>query len=347
MKETLSTIAERLGCSPTTISRVLSGQADKYRISDATVKKVLAEAQRCNYSPSLIAQSLRKNKTNTIGLLIPSVANPFFADMASVIIREAHARHYTTIVIDMMEDGSNQDEATAAVLSRQVDGIIAVPCAENPTLLQEIDRNIVPVVLVDRYYEDSPLSYVTTNNYKGGLMATELLISGGHRRICCLQGMPSSMPNVMRVRGYRTAMTEAGLEEFISVSGNEFSTQNGYLETKLLLGRKDPPTAVFALSNTILLGAIKAIREAGLTIPGDISIISFDNNKYLDFMVPAIHRISQPIEDMGKLAARILFEKMGGGASGGSTRLSLSPLLVPGESIAAPALYSTRSLTTG
>ena len=147
--------------------------------------------------------------------------------MASVIIAEAHARHFTTIVVDMMEDGSNQDEAVAAVLSRQVDGIIVIPCAANSTLLEEINRNVVPVVLVDRYYEDAPLSYVTTNNYKGGLQATELLVSNGHKRIACIQGVPDTMPNTMRVRGYKKAMEDAGLQEYEVIRGNEFSVQNG------------------------------------------------------------------------------------------------------------------------
>lgn len=335
MKETLATMSARIGVSKTVISRVLTGQSKKYRISDETVKKVLAEAQRCNYSPSLVAQSLRKNRTETIGLLIPSVANPFFADMASVIIAEAHSRHVTTIVVDMMEDGSNQDEAVTTVLSRQVDGIIVIPCAENPTLLEEINRTVVPIVLVDRYYDEAPLSYVTTNNYKGGLMATEVLLSNGHKRIACIQGVPDTMPNQMRVRGYRRAMEDAGLAGNELIVGNEFSTQNGYLETKLLLGSNPRPTAIFALSNTILLGAIKAIREAGLSIPEDISVISFDNNKYLDYMVPPIHRISQPVEDMAKLASRILFEKIAGVNPEQITRLSLSPMLIPGASVSA------------
>ena len=333
MKETLATMASRLGCSQTTISRVLNGQSERYRISNETVKKVLAEAQRCNYSPGLIAQSLRKNKTETIGLLIPSVANPFFADMASVIISEAHSRHITTIVVDMMEDGSNQDEAIATVLARQVDGIIVIPCAANSTLMEEINKNVIPVVLVDRYYEDSQLSYVTTNNYDGGLMATRLLLSNRHRSIACIQGDPETMPNRMRVKGYSQAMEEAGLAKEEVVVGNEFSIQNGYLETKMLLGSVQRPTAIFALSNTILLGAIKAIREAGLSIPDDISIISFDNNKFLDYLVPPITRISQPVEDMARLASRLLFEKMNGTNPEHVTRLSLLPQLIPGESV--------------
>lgn len=333
MKETLASMASRLGCSQTTISRVLNGQNERYRISNETVKKVLTEAQRCNYSHGLIAQSLRKNKTETIGLLIPSVANPFFADMASVIIDEAHARRFTTIVVDMMEDGSNQDEALATVLERQVDGIIVIPCAANSTLLEEINKNVIPVVLVDRYYENAPMSYVTTNNYDGGLTATRLLLSSRHRKIACIQGAPETMPNQMRVKGYRQAMDEAGLGGSEIIVGNEFSIQNGYLETKMLLGSVQRPTAIFALSNTILLGAIKAIRESGLSIPDDISIISFDNNKFLDYLVPPITRISQPVEDMARLASRLLFEKMNGTNPEHVTRLSLLPQLIPGESV--------------
>lgn len=335
MKETLESMASRIGCSKTTISRVLSGQAKKYRISDETVKAVLEEAQNCNYTPILIAQKLRKTKTDTIGLLIPSVANPFFADLASVIISEAHDRHFTTIVVDLMEDGSNQDEAIATLLSKHVDGLIVVPCSDNATMLEEINAKVVPIVLIDRYYENSPLNYVTSNNYQGGRQATELLISTGHKDIVCIQGMPDSMPNRRRVSGYMDAMKEAGLEKHAVVIGDEFSTQNGYLETKLVLGTTPHPTAIFALSNTILLGAIKAIREARISIPEDISIISFDNNKYLDYMVPPITRISQPVEDMAKLASKILFSRIANPMESSVSHLSLSPLLIHGESVAA------------
>ena len=107
MKETLSTIAERTGCSVTTVSRVLSGKAEKHRISQKTIEKVLKDAREHNYSPSLIAQSLRTNKTNTIGLLIPSLANPYFAEVASVIISEVHRRSYTAIVIDRIDSVPN------------------------------------------------------------------------------------------------------------------------------------------------------------------------------------------------------------------------------------------------
>ena len=330
MKETLSTMAERLGYSATTISRVLSGKAEKYRISPDTVNAVLREARRCNYSPSVAAQSLRTRRSNTIGLLLPSVANPYFADMASVIITELNSAGYTTIVVDTMESEQRLSESARSLISRQVDGILAVPCGEKGMDLEMLSAQI-PVVLIDRYYEDTSLPYVTTNNYQGGLDATRHLLSRGHTRISCIQGVQSSMPNKERVRGYVKAMEDEGLAQDIDIIGNEFSVQNGYLEGKLLMSRAQRPTAIFALSNTIMLGALKAIREAGLRIPEDVALISFDNNLYMDYMTPSITRISQPVEDMAKLAVKILLDKIKGASNCGS-QLRLSPIMVAGES---------------
>lgn len=323
-------MAERLGYSATTISRVLSGKAEKYRISPDTVNAVLREARRCNYSPSVAAQSLRTRRSNTIGLLLPSVANPYFADMASVIITELNSAGYTTIVVDTMESEQRLSESARSLISRQVDGILAVPCGEKGMDLEMLSAQI-PVVLIDRYYEDTSLPYVTTNNYQGGLDATRHLLSRGHTRISCIQGVQSSMPNKERVRGYVKAMEDEGLAQDIDIIGNEFSVQNGYLETKLLMSRAQRPTAIFALSNTIMLGALKAIREAGLRIPEDVALISFDNNLYMDYMTPSITRISQPVEDMAKLAVKILLDKIKG-ASNCSSQLRLSPIMVAGES---------------
>lgn len=333
MKETLSTIAERTGFSITTISRVLSGNAEKYRISKATYDKVMAEARACNYSPSLIAQSLRTNRTNTIGLLLPSLSNPYFADMASVIIREVNSRGYTTIVVDTMEDEKNFNESASLLLSRRVDGIIAAPCGSDAALLENISKDYIPVVLIDRYYGNSNLPFVVTNNYMGGEIGTNFIIAQGHKRITCIQGVLDSSPNAERVEGYRKAMKEAGLSEFTEVVGNEFSIQNGYLETKILLSRKDRPTALFALSNTIALGALKAIRESSMKIPEDISLLAFDDYAYMEYLEPPITRISQPVQDMAKLAAKLLFDRIGSSESFSSSQIKLAPTLIAGDSV--------------
>lgn len=332
-KETLASISQRTGFSVTTVSRVISGNAAKYRIPQKTAEIILDEAHRCNYTPSLVAKSLRTRKSGTIGLLLPSVSNPYFAEMASVVISEANRRNYTTIVVDAMENEAHMTESAKMLAARQVEGIIAAPCGNDPAVLERIAAHL-PVVLMDRFYHNTTLSYVTTNNYQGGLIATRALLENGHKKILCIQGEKDSMPNQERVQGYVDAMSQAGLEDQITVVGNEFSTQCGYLETKLLLNKSNRPTAVFALSNTILLGTLKAIKENGLKVPEDISVISFDNNLYMDYITPVVSRISQPVEDMAKLAVKLLFEKIEGSAEK-QTQLRLSPSLLAGDSIAA------------
>lgn len=307
MKETLASISERIGVSAATISRVINGKAQQYRISPETVELVLAEVQRCNYTPSVLAQSLRTNKTSTIGLILPSVSNPFFATLADSIISAANAKGYTTIVVDNRDNEANQQACISTLLSRKVDGIIAAPCGDDPSLFEEINRTSVPVVLVDRYFEESNISFVTSNNYKGAFDAAELLVRNGHRHIACIQGDPESLPNKRRVSGFLAALGKHGLEENAVVAGDSFSIQNGYLETKLLLNLNPAPTAIFALSYTILLGVIKALQDSNLSIPEDMSVISFDENLCLDYMTPPMTRVSQPVEEMGKLACKLLF----------------------------------------
>ena len=300
-KETLVSIAERSGCSISTVSRVLSGNAAKYRISQRTVARVTEEVKRCNYTPSLLAKGLRTNRTDTIGLLIPNIENSFFAGVAGVVIRESRNYNYKVVVVDTQEDG------LSALLARRVDGIVAAPCGSNSELFASVQEGGMPLVLIDRYLPDAGmLSYVTTDNYRGAVMATEYLLENGHRRIACIQGTPHSMPVRDRVRGFGDTLRAHGLGDRIVVTGEDFSVQNGYLETKLALAREERPTAIFALSNLILLGVVKAVHESGLRIPDDISVVSFDDNMLFNYLDPAITCIGQPTDEIGTLAVKLL-----------------------------------------
>jgi len=331
---TLEAIAKECGCSITTVSRVINGTFRKYRISKATAEKVMAEVTRSGYIPPFTAMSLRHGGSRMIGLLLPSIANPYFADMASSIVSELYKSEYTVILVDTMEDENRLYESARSLLLRRVEGIIAVPCGDNPEVLEQIGMEI-PVVLIDRFYESTSLSYVTTNNFTGGQDAVRMLIEAGHKNIVCIQGQRDSMPNHERVDGYIKAMEEAGLGEFSRVVGDEFSVQNGYLETKVLLNGGKVPSAIFALSNTILLGALKAISESKLRVPEDISIVSFDDNMYMDYLTPPITRVSQPVDNMAKLAVKILCDKlMQDSASDTVSQIRLMPSLVRGESVA-------------
>ena len=333
MKTTLETIARNTGFSKSTISRVLNNKAYASRISKETVDIILNEAERCGYTPNLIAKNLRINKSQTIGLLVPSLANPYFAEIASVIVLESRKYGYTTIVADTMENENMQNASITNILTRQVDGIIIVPCGSNPAYLEQTNKQCVPIILVDRYYENSPLPYVVTNNFHGGYMATSLLVRNGHKDIACIQGPPAAMTNRKRIAGYMSVLKENRLEDRAIITGNEFSIQNGYLETKLLLNNERRPTAIFALSNNIGLGAIKAIREARLRIPEDISLISFDNYLYLDFLEPPVTRIGQMVDEMGKMAVKLLNESIANHREIKS-QIELSPEMIMRDSVA-------------
>jgi LacI family transcriptional regulator len=331
---TLSDIAAKCGCSVTTVSRVINGQAGRYRIARQTVERVMAEVTACGYIPPFTVQSLRHGGSGIIGLLLPSIANPYFADMAGSIIPDLYKSGYTTLLMDTMEDAARLNEAARNLLLRRVEGIIAVPCGDDPEILEQIAKD-VPVVLIDRYYENSDLPYVTTNNFKGGYDAARILIAAGHERITCIQGERDSMPNKERVKGYLKAMEEAGLSEYARVAGNEFSVQNGYLETKVLMSGAQAPTAIFALSNTILLGSLHALRESQKEVPDDVSLVSFDDNMYMDYLTPSITRIGQPVDNMAKLAVKILCDKlMQQDIKAGNSQIRLTPSIIPGNSVA-------------
>lgn len=330
-KETIISLSQRTGFSISTISRVLSGQAADYRISSKTIALIDAEAKRCGYTPSLLAKGLRMNRTHTIGLVVPCIENPYFAMIASVVTAEAKRLGYTIIIVDSVENEHDEQEGIRSLLSRKVDGVIVVPCGKDASFLETVN-NMVPVVLIDRHYDNSDLSYVCSDNYKGSFDAVNYLVECGHRDILCIRGNLQSTPVKDRVKGYLDALDRALLSTRALVCGSSFSVDNGYLETKLALNSEVRITAIFALSNTILLGAIKAIRESRLRIPEDISIVSFDNSVYLDYLDPAITHVSQPINNMGTLTMKILMQKINKEADG-NTRIELPAQLVVNASV--------------
>ena len=307
-KNNIFTISQRTGYSVSTVSRVLSGKADKFRISQKAVDLITKEANRCNYRPNMAAQTLRTQKSQTVGLLIPGIDNPFFATLAATVIKLLDARGYHTVLADSQESPAEEEQALHMFRSRSVDGIICVPVTPSPQLHEEVSR-ATPVVLIDRYFQETSLPYVCTDNHAGAVMATRFLLERGYSRILAIQGVPSSMPNKERVRGFRDALE--GHEVQSAIAGDAFSVENGYRETLAAFsGGQRPFDALFAFSSTILLGAVQALRQLHLQVGRDIGVISFDNNGFLDFMDPAVTRVEQPLREVGELAVDILFSRM-------------------------------------
>lgn len=308
-KTNIVDIANKSGFSITTVSRVLNGKAEKYRISKATQDKIKTIASELNYTPNAFARNLRTGYSKTIALIVPSLKNPFFAEMASVINSEARKHDYITLIGDSDDDINIEKEEIVQLTSRNIDGLIIVPCGEESDHILKKQSEGLPIICIDRYFKDENLSYVSSNNYEGAYSATKYLIDHGHSNITCLQGVRHSTPSVQRVKGFEDAMSDFGLTSY-TVTGDSFSEQNGYLETKILLQQKERPTAIFALSNTIAMGCLKALKEEKVRIPEDISIITFDDNPYLNFIEPPLTCVAQPVEDICKIAVKILFSKI-------------------------------------
>lgn len=305
-KINITDIAKKAGVSITTVSRVLNGKAEQYRISKKSQEKIRETAKRLNYVPNQYAANLKSGKSNTIALIIPSLSNPFFAGIASEINAEVRNRGYITIIGDSDENNDIENEELLQMQSRNIEGLVIVPCSQNWKNIKRLHDQGLPIVCIDRYFENLDIPYVSTDNYAGAFMATKHLIEHGHTRIACIQGVQESTPNSLRIQGFKDAMVQSGLKDDL-ISGNDFSVQNGYKETKLLLQLKQKPTAIFALSNTIAMGCMKAVKEDGLNIPEDVSLITFDDHPYLDYLATPLTCITQPTREICRIAIKYLF----------------------------------------
>lgn len=308
-KSNIKDIAKKTGLSITTVSRVLTGKAEQYRISDKSKQKVLKAARQLNYLPNQVAVHLRLGKSHTIALILPSLINQFFAGIASAINSELRSMGYITILGDSDEKLEIEESILKQMVSRRIEGLIIAPCGGDWRHLKRYYNQGLPVICIDRYFEGAGIPYVSTDNYYGAYEATKHLIENGHTNIACIQGVKHSMPNKQRIKGFTDAIMEAGIENY-SITGDAFNVQNGYLETKLLLRKKEPPTAAFTLSNTIAMGCMKALKEENLNIPDDMSLITFDDHPYLDYLATPLSCVSQPVNDICKIAIKFLFAQL-------------------------------------
>lgn len=308
---TLKNIASDVGVSVTTVSRVLNGKTANYRISKKTEDIILKSAKKLNYSPNQLARGLRLSRTHSIAYIIPDISNPFFASTAKSIEKYARKFGYSILLCDSEENTEIEKKIIKIMLERKVDGLIISPVGIKVSHLLELTKKKIPLVLLDRYFPSLHVSYVTSDNYKGALEAVSLIIENGHKRIACIQGLRNTSPNRDRLRGYIDAHKKYNIpvDENLIV-GDSFGEENGYTETKLLLKMKNLPTAIFAVSNLISLGSLRALAEDGLKVPDDMSMISFDDQPYSRFLSTPMTTVAQESSQIGQIATKLLLEQI-------------------------------------
>jgi LacI family transcriptional regulator len=331
-------LAAYLGLSIATVSRVLNGKSVQYRISSQTSKRVLDTASAFNYSPNKIARGLKLTKTETIGLIVPDIANPFFASIAKSIETESRKFGYSIILCDSHDEIVAEQELMQLLWDRKVDGVVISPvglCAEHIIAFAEKG---VPVVIIDRFFPGQTLPYITTDNYMGSFQAIEYLIGMGHKKIACIQGIQGISVNEERVRGYVDALKKYQIvvDETL-ILGEDFGVENGYIQTRKLIKIPEPPTAILVLSNLSSLGVMQALAEAGLKIPLDISLVAFDEQPYSAFLATPMTTIDQPKDEIGRLSVEILLKKIGQNITHTDTQsddhITLKPRLIIRESV--------------
>lgn len=307
-KISLSEMSKMLGFSKTTISRVLNGKAEEYRISLETQELINSAYALINEDVKNTrndAQQLRNNVDINIGLVVPFISNPFFANLAEAIISEAQENGLSVTTFDSQENPSMEQRIMKEVLSRNLSGLIIVPVTSRPVEIEMLQKHM-PLILVDRYFKQSKIPYIACNNYEGGYIAMMHLLKANHRNILCIEGPQTSITTKERERGAKAAVRDFGKDCTLYLRGGEFSVRNGYLQTRLSKTLNPRPSAIFSMSSTILLGCIKAIREMGLSIPHDFSLITYDNHVYFDYLNPPISRIAQPLYEIGRTAVKIM-----------------------------------------
>ncbi len=309
MAVTLNDIASKAGVSVSTVSRVLNNKTKKYRISAETESLIIKAAKKLNYRPNQLARGLRLKKTHTIGLIVPDISNPFFAHVTRIIQTHAYQAGYSLIVCNTDEDIETELEQVELLISKGVDGFIVMPVGTTFSHIKKLMDDSVPLVLLDRSFDGLETNSVVVDNYTGAYKATEYLISMGHSRIAVIQGLPDTYTNNARVKGYLDALRDAGIEVNRNyIVGKDFRKENGYIETKFLLGLEQPPTAVFTTSDLITLGALEAVSEEKLTIPDDLSLVSFDDVDFAPFLFAPLTAVRQPKEIMGEVAVKLLID---------------------------------------
>ena len=334
MPVTLNDIARKAGLSITTVSRVLNKKAKEYRINRETERLVLKTAREMNYRPNQLARSLRLKKSHTIGLVVPDISNPFFATIIRSVQTVAHTLGYSVVVRGTDEDIALEIEHVQLLHSKGVDGLIVMPVGQRFSHLETLHRSGVPMVIADRCSDELRTAAVSVDNSSGAYEAVEHLILSGHRRIAIIQGLPDTWTARGRLDGYRAAFGHYGIPiDDALIVGEDFRQQAGYVETKKLLAMEQRPTALFTTSDLITLGALQAIDEEKLSIPGDISLVAFDDlDGVTNFRCP-ITAIAQPKEIIGETAVSLLVDQIRGRLQGPPRRIVLRPKLISRESV--------------
>ena len=330
MVVTIRDVAALAEVSQATAARALGGYG---YVSSAARRAVLAAAEELGYRPNNVARALVSGSTRTIGLIVGDIENPFFAAAARGLADVVEDEGYTLLLANSDEDLERERQAVDVFRTQLVDGLVVAPVSGNAgTHLRVLAGDRRPLVLMDRAIRGLQVDSVLVDNAGGARSAVRHLLACGHDRIGVVSDADEISSTAERLRGYRRALRDAGIEPDPGlVSVGPSTRAGGYAAARALLERADRPRAIFTLNNFMTAGAVRAIRDLGLAIPGDVALVAFDELEWTTLVDPPITVVAQPVAELGRTVGSLLLARLRGDDSAPKRTRLRTELIVRGS----------------
>jgi LacI family transcriptional regulator len=331
-RATLRDVADAAGVSRSTASRALTGQG---YVAEAVRDRVRSTARELGYVPDAMARTLKQQVSRSIGILVTDLRNQFYADLAAGASQQAKASGYTTMLVDDGPSDGDDDLVAEAFVALRVGGVIVTPTSA--AVPEYLGRHRIPMVEVDRQFTQGVNDGVVVDNRAGARAATEHLLGHGHRRIALFIDETDWTTGEGRCQGYRDALQDAGVEvdpELVISAG--WDVEDSRTRALAMLAAPDRPTAVFAANNVLAEGVWRAIAELGLAVPGDVSLVAFDDAPWMSMVTPGVTAVAQDSVELGAAAVRRLLARLESPATAPETTVLEVTLRTRGSTGPAP-----------
>ncbi|WP_106400937.1 LacI family DNA-binding transcriptional regulator [Actinocorallia populi] len=330
-RTTIADVARHAGVSTTAVSKVLR---NAYGVSPAMRERVNAAIKELGYRPHAAARAMR-GRTYTIGVVFPDLRNPFFPDILDGIDEQIAGTEYQVVIVRGGASPRTEGRAIDALVDRQVDGLLMVAPLNTRSRLEEVAR-ILPTVVLGPHEKSAAYDSVADDDAAGVELVMAHLIGLGHRRIAHIahgdigRARSSTSLQTIRAQTYKRVMREHGLADEIAVATTSYTEEGGYEGTRELLVRDPRPTAIFAGADLAAFGSLAAVHEAGLSVPGDVSVVGYDDTRMAALANISLTSVDQDGLTMGRTVGRLLLERIEGRTT--SVQFAVSPALVPRRS---------------
>lgn len=313
---TIADVAREAGVSVATVSRVLNKNGP---VSPAAHEKVNLAIAKLNYQPNVWGRRLRRKESRMLLILVPTISNPFYSSIVAGIEDEARRYRFGTMLCIINGDEGREREFIELLFDGQADGAVMLCVNKDDKDVKEI-ADKVPIVQCCEFCKDADIAHVSIDNFAAAAQVVRYLRSLGHEKIGFVGSVNQFVSSEDRRRGYEAEMNKLGLpvrKEYMAYADRDYSFQSGIAAARELLKRPDRPTAIFCISDVLAMGAIRAAGELGLTVPGELSVVGFDDVEYATMMNPMLTTVSQPLYSLGKTSAHMLIEQIESGEGKG------------------------------